>query len=68
MTHLLSTTTAIAITLIFVVLYLSWAADLDEKRFVAYQKYDQCVLEEYFMTPIQYHEQRGVFPYCDVNN
>lgn len=41
-----------------------WAANVDTERNAAYATYEQCVQQQYHMTPMEWYEENGQYPLC----
>lgn len=44
--------------------FFKWTAHMDEVRNVAYQKYEECVKEQYGTTPSAWYYEHGETPEC----
>ncbi len=55
----------IPVIILAVIVWMWWSIQLDEKRNIAMQAYEDCTLEHYKMTPAAYYNEHGSLPTCD---
>lgn len=53
------------ITLIAIIVLTSFTSELSKTKVEAMMEYEQCVVDNYHMTPLAFKELNGVMPQCN---
>jgi hypothetical protein len=55
----------VIIIIIALAVFIEWTSKRDEKIMIAADKYEECVREEYGMSPSKWYAEHGEYPTCD---